>query len=637
MVNRTIPTAPDTSESTNLWWRRVSSVYLARVVRCQRMGTFIPTMHVGLDTKMFAHLDVEARMGPSGMVREGKPRQRMNVLEVLNKKLNETLLSIIPTLSKKTPVQLDKDGQGVTFWLEQPDLQVSDILELHFSSPTIASWPFHCFGRVTEMQLDPGSQLTRVFCIFESIGRGVVELQREQRSIPAFAVPPQPLEPERPVVAALKRASLSKPARESEPVAPVAAERVVEQKSKRAPLGTLPINLTRKVPPKMATHSSQKPTPSITPRPVKQEMKTPSVSPTPLSKRIEKMPDSKSPPLQHLEKKYDEILKKGMEVIDSKVTVTEKPVRISDDRKDFRINDRIPFIWSVVREETFQNESLPHFEKYHEFGLRQRIINQQILLKSFTPYFDRLKKKRSASRKYLIWLQDHFSWLFLRAASENEEEYFQGLTALLLEITKKAVLPLGRSERLLAQVVLQLKGQLEKQKERDLANSITEQGRIELAKVALSSLHRQTEKVVAALAKEQPALAEDLLLLKGLVDDIDLSMLDKPVSTSLDGKDLFTVNLSATGFAFRTRRLWIKQGDLLEMRIFLSAEGKNFKAVNCFGKVVFVQGPKDGKIKVATHIDPMPESFKAIITAHIARRQREILAEKAQLKSEYDD
>ncbi|MBF0445828.1 MAG: PilZ domain-containing protein [Magnetococcales bacterium] len=354
---------------------------------------------------------------------------------------------------------------------------------------------------------------------------------------------------------------------------------------------------------------------------------------------IESVSSQPEPQEHTVEDKFDALLKKGLNLASNADKAVNNPKlqeklkeNTSSDRKDFRINDRIPFVWSVVSEETYKKECLPHFETNREFGLRTRIKQQQLLLKEFPQYFKEMQKTRSKARKYLVWIYHKLSWLFLRAGNENEEEYFQGVTALFLDITKILSKPMAKDARQIVQILSQFKAQIENQIIRDQADPIMEEANLAAAKEALETIEKANNKIIAELNESNPILSEKLKLFKGFIDDIDLTMLDRPAGVSDDGKDLYTVNLSLTGLAFRTHRKYIKKGDLLEMRIFLSTGGERFDPVNCFGRVVFVQGPQDDKLKIATHIDPMPQTFKQKINIHVARRQREKLAELAALK-----
>ncbi|MBF0454402.1 MAG: hypothetical protein HQL72_06245 [Magnetococcales bacterium] len=613
MANKQLSSG-EKSQSVSLWWRVVTPIQISRIAKCHRLGAFLPTMRLGLEREMDALLGLEGRMGRSGLVARGRSQDRMAVLEVQNQKLNKILDAIMPTESLNSAVSFSTDGTGLTIWMEKPAIEQDDLLELQFSSSSMAQFPVHCYGRVLEVvEENPATHLTRVICQFETA------------SSPALIK---------------KRKSPAEQARRSRPVRPV--KQVASPSQVKATMTTL------------------KPAPSV---PVKSSASTPSEKKIkgqllpkitrPVSTRVVKdipkaMPTSKSDnrprpanrqpvaPKQPLgsSSKIDEIIQKGLEIVSAEVKASEPAPRVSDDRKDYRVNDRIPFVWSVVNDETFEKECLPFFKTNKEFGLRKRIQDQQYLLKQFQPHFVLLSKKRSKSRKYAIWIQEELSHLFLRAATENEEEYYQGMTALFLGIVESLTTRqgLGQAERRVAQLMLQLKAQMENQRIRDLSNPITEAKKLEKAKENLVNLHPQSAKIIEELERINPNLSKKFRLFKDLVDEVDLTQLDIPAATSPDGKDLFTVNLSATGLAFRTRRLGVKKGDLLEMRIFLSTGGERFQPVNCFGRVVFVQGPLDNKLKIATHIDPMPKQFKLLITTHIARRQREILAEKAALK-----
>lgn len=353
-----------------------------------------------------------------------------------------------------------------------------------------------------------------------------------------------------------------------------------------------------------------------------------------------------------LDAKVDDILKKGMDILSSEpkdlthLKTESEPARTvaqakegdavqeakkagKEKRKDFRLNDQIPFIWTVVSKETFQNECLPYFALHREFGSRRRIQEQQQILGKLETALKTLLRGRSKSAKNMEDIRDHLSWLFLRAPSELDEEYFEGMTALLLRIAQLLAVPLGRTELSVTQMISHLKSQLDYQRVRDQSDPVTEAKRIALAEENLVNLHRKSEKITAKVEPNFPELAEKCKLFQELATAINLTQMDQPVGRTPDGKDLFPVNMSATGIAFRTRRLNIQKGDFLEMRLFLDTGSEQLDPVDCFGKVVSVQGPVEQRLKIAVHIEPMPQSFQEKIASHLTIRQRKQLAEKA--------
>ena len=591
----------------------MSPVQIARSAKCQEVGAFIPTMRPGMEKELADLLDVESRTSRSGMVPGGRAQQRMNVFDSFNHKLNEALSHLVAAVTVNTPVRFNPDGNGVTIWLKKPDIEVADLLELRFSPSPSAPWPVHCFGRVAVVKVDANTNFTRVTCKFVKVNTPTVAVKKRVAKKPIVAAS----KAKRPMPKSLQGRPASKPKVHPVVSQPVAKSPVVIKQA--APTAA---NLVK---PQTAQLKKE--------LPKKPEIKS---TPAPISTAPPRLPTGQP---AHVTNKYEEMLKKGLDIASAEVKATKPPpppksTADNESRQNFRINDRIPFVWSIVSQETFERECLPPFETKLEFGLRKRIMNQQLLLKEFYPHFEILKRTRPKVRKNAVWIHEHLSWLFLRASTENEEEYYQGLTALFLNLIKAMNKPLGRAERRVMQLMSQFKSQFELQRTRDEANPITEIQKLNVAQNSLTNLHRQSNKMIAELESLNPEIGGMFKLFKELVDTINLTLLDRPVGVSPDGKDLFTVNLSATGLAFRTRRLFVKKGDLLEMRIFLSTGGERFQPVNCYGKVVFVQGPTDSKLKIATHIDPIPREFEANITTHIARRQREILAEKAELKEQ---
>jgi hypothetical protein len=568
--------------TVSLWWRCITAPQMSRVAKCHKKGALLPVMHPGILQEHIALLDKEMRAGKSGLVPEGlKAKNRMDVLDSFDQKFTSMLTAIIPNHSDDTAIRFTPDGLGLTFWLDNPDIQQSDFLEVQFYPSTSAPWPVHSYVRVMGVQVDKSTGLTRVSCQFEQ-NEGPLMIPKQKRIRKEVKV-----------------------------------DELVKQKiAKVIPKLKAPKILKKiKSKPKKAEESFLKP------------------------ETVENVSTKTKPQEPKVEEKFDALLKKGLNLASNadKAVVNPKLQKkpkedASSNRKDFRINDRIPFVWSVVSEETFKKECMPHFETNREFGLRTRIKQQQLLLKRFPQYFKEMQKTRSKSRKYLVWIYNKLSWLFLRAGNENEEEYFQGVTALFLDITKVLSKPRAKDVRQVVQLLSQFKAQIENQIVRDQADPIMDEAKLAAAIEALVVLNKANNKIIVELNESSPKLSEKLKQFKELLDDINLTMLDRPAGVSDDGKDLFTVNLSLTGLAFRTHRQNIKKGDLLEMRIFLSTGGERFDPVNCFGRVIFVQGPQDNKLKIATHIDPMPQTFKQKINIHIARRQREKLAEIAAIK-----
>ncbi|MBF0195838.1 MAG: PilZ domain-containing protein, partial [Magnetococcales bacterium] len=562
--------------TVSLWWRCITAPQMTRAAKCQKKGAMLPAMHPGMLQDHISFLNKEVRSAKTGLVLDGaKAQNRMDVLDSFDKKFSAMLTALIPTESEDTALRFNPDGQGLTFWLDNPDIQKSDFLEVQFYPSKSAPWPVHSYVRVVGLKVDKSTGLTRVSCHFEK-HKGPLLLPKQNKASKEVKV-----------------------------------DELVKQK------------LTKATPELKAPKKIKK---------VKSKLENAEVS-TIKHQTVENVTTKHDVQRAKVENKIDATPKKDLNLASSAKKAVAKPKEIikpkegtNSARKDFRINDRIPFVWSVVSEETFKKECMAHFESNHEFDLRTRIKQQQILLKEFPHYFKEMQKTRSKARKYLVWIHDKLSWMFLRAGNENEEEYYQGITALFLDITKLISKPLAQDVRQIVQICSQFKAQIENQILRDQADPVIDKAKLETAKEDLVTINKANNKIIAELEKTSPKLSAKLNQFKELVDDIDLTMMDKPAGVSDDGKDLYTVNLSLTGLAFRTYRKNIKKGDLLEMRIFLSTGGERFEPVNCFGRVIFVQGPKDNKLKIATHIDPMPQSFKQKINIHITRRQREKLS-----------
>ncbi|MBF0415416.1 MAG: PilZ domain-containing protein [Magnetococcales bacterium] len=587
----------DSAQPENLlfWYRRVSPAQLAVIRECRTKGVQMPEARPGMGEAVASLLAKEAGIVPSTAPRGQQGLARASVLEAMNRKFNLLLGLVYPPESvvQSAPVMLDPEGAGVVAWLKDPSFAENDCVELRFLASAKLPWPFHSYCRVARMVQENSRPGVRVEFRFETVHPNVPGTE----SPPARKLPPPKRDsvPAKPVVAPPKPVVA--------PPKPVAPPRVVS-----APPIAKPVNPVTSV---------RTPKPDL---------------PEPVKVVAEKDED-----------KYERMLQEGMKLSQAKIgeAVAKKggdPFLASqpqvDKRRDFRINDRIPFIWSHVSEESFK-EAMATFHKDKAFTLRSIIRNQQKILTDLANVQEVLKRKRSKARKHVDWHRDRLSWLFLRAASENEETYYQHMTELFMVIASDMAKQGGGAiSQWSMQALSLLRNMMELKQTRDQSNPITEANAVKKAESGLADVERQLPKVLAKVEEGDPALAAKMTMYKEAIGAIDLTLHDRPVGKTADGKDLYTVNISATGLAFRTRRLWVKKGDLLEMRVFLSSDGKKFEPVNTYGRVVFVHGPVDNKLKVATFIDPKPALYEQKIYLHIARRQREMLSERASVRDD---
>lgn len=584
-------------ENLLFWYRRITPAQLAVIRGCRTKGAQMPEARPGMGEAVSNLLAKEAGIVPSTAPRGQQGLARAAVLEAMNRKFNLLLGFVYPPESvvQSAPVMLDPEGEGVVAWLKDTPFAENDLVELRFMAGSKLSWPFHSYCRVARIERERSNQGVRVQFRFETV----------HASNPRLESPPV--------------AQLSPPRGDRVPPRPVVAPPVATPKPVVVPPVAPPKPV---VPPRVAP----------APKPV-----------TPV--RVPK-PEVPKPPVVTEEKdvdKYDRMLEEGLKLSEAKVgeAMVKKgndPFLASqpqaDKRRDFRINDRIPFIWSHVTEESFK-EAMATFHKDKAFTLRTIIRNQQKILADLGNVQDSLKRKHSKARKHVDWHRDRLSWLFLRAASENEETYYQHMTELFVgiaaDLAKQGGGPIGQWSM---QSLSLMRNMMELKQTRDQSNPITEANEVRKAEAGLADVARQLPKAFAKVAEGDPALAAKMTAYKEAIDAIDLTLHDRPVGKTTDGKDLYTVNISATGLAFRTRRLWVKKGDLLEMRVFLSSDGKKFEPVNTYGRVVFVNGPVDNKLKVATFIDPKPALYEQKIYLHIARRQREMLSERSSVRDD---
>ncbi|MBF0145331.1 MAG: PilZ domain-containing protein [Magnetococcales bacterium] len=590
-------------ESTLFWFRRVTPTQMARVRECQRKGALLPEARPNLDRSIADILSREANIAPSASARSRTGADRSAVLEAMNRKLNLLLELAYPPESvvMRVPIMLDPEGRGMVAWIKDPPFAENDLLELRFLTGSTQPWPVHGYSRVIRMRQDWSNRGKRVEFRFETVQELDIHLDMAQ-------APQSRPEPEK-----------SPPKKRTEvPSVKPSPEKTVSEPPQPAPPAPTPKN----------TMFS------------KFIKKKPAVAP-----KVEKPAAPELPALKTgSDDKYDRILQEGLKlsnaaVEDVVVHKGEDPFLSSqprsDQRRDFRINDRIPFVWCHVSEAAFQ-EAMKNFHRDKAFSLRSIIRNQQKILGELSAIQEYLKHKHSKARKHVEWHRDRLSWLFLRATSENEESYYQGMTELFTAIARDIAKQTGSIGQWTNQTLSLLHHLMELRQIRDQSNPVTEANALKKAEAGLADVERQLPKALLKVEASDPPLAAKLKMYQESIQTINLSRHDRPVGKSPDGKDLYTVNISATGLAFRTRQLWVKKGDLLEMRIFLSIGGDRFEPVNTYGRVVFVHGPVDHKLKVATHIDPKPAAFEQKIYLHIARRQRELLADRASAKDEDD-
>ncbi|MBF0132735.1 MAG: PilZ domain-containing protein [Magnetococcales bacterium] len=605
--NRSIDSQP---ENLTFWFRRVTPGLLTRIRDCHKKGAFLPEARPGLSKVIAALLARETSMAPAAVRTSGgvgqKGADRLAALDLMNRKVSFLLALVYPPESVlvRAPVKLDPGGRGGAVWLKNPPFSENDVLELRFMVGPGLPWSFHGLSRIIRIGPAGGKGGKRVDFRFETVSEYNANLDDTPADPlviePSWESSASPSEPEEIPLEPLEVGTLASPSLlvQPEPALPQLEKAMVTKKDLA----------------------------------VKDKVLEPKVQESSVSK-------------VDADDKYERMLQEGLklakvDVADAVVHKGDDPFlmsrsRSADERRDFRINDRIPFVWCHVSEESFQ-EAMVTFHKSKEFGLRTIIRNQQQILRNLGDIQDVLKRKRSNARKFVEWHRDRLSWLFLRATTENEELYYQGMTELFVAIASDIAKQLGSAGQWSNQALSMMRHMMELLQIRDQANPVTEMDALNRANEGLMDVDRQLPKVLAKVEESNPALAEKLKMYQEALTTVDLSQNDRPVGTSPDGKDLYTVNLSATGIAFRTRRLWVKKGDILEMRVFLSIGGDHFEPVTTYGRVVFVQGPIDGRLKVATYIDPKPATFEQKIYLHVARKQRELLNERAATREEDD-
>lgn len=599
-------------ENLTFWFRRVTPELLARIRDCHKNGALLPGARPGLSKAVWALLAKEAdRAVGAALAPQNRADQkgvdRSAALESMNRKVNFLLELVYPPESVlfRAPVKLDLEGRGGTVWLKNPPFCENDVLELRFLVGPDLPWSFHGLSRVIAIRPEGVKGGKRVDFRFETASE--VNEDWDDTLVDSLAIEPP-----------LELPSLSFEPEE------VSLERPMSETLSSELLLVQPEPALPQLEQAMVTKRGA----GIIGKVVESKVRESTVSKV------------------QADDKYERMLQEGLKLVNGDLAdvvankgndpfVAAAQPGGADKRRDFRINDRIPFVWCHVSEESFQ-EAMVSFHKDKEFGLRTIIRDQQKILKNLGDIQDVLKRKRSNARKFVDWHRNRLSWLFLRAKTENDELYYQGMTELFTAIAGDIAKQMSSAGQWSNQALSLMRHMMELSQIRDQANPITELDALNKAKDGLTEIERQLPKALAKVEETNPALTNMLRMYLEALTTIDLSQNDRSVGTSPDGKDLFTVNLSATGIAFRTRKLWVKKGDLLEMRIFLSIGGDHFEPVNTYGRVVFVHGPVDGKLKVATHVEPKPATFEQKIYLHIARKQRELLNSRTEIREDDD-
>ncbi|MBF0142063.1 MAG: PilZ domain-containing protein [Magnetococcales bacterium] len=590
----------------HLWWRVLPSAVMEAVVHRYEQSGVLPETRSGLDGEIARalgdaddrhHFPVSEADSPRWELFRSLERKFGHLLGVAHPK---------PVRLEATRAQLVEGGEiDLYFWVGRTGLKRGDRLELRYCPVPDYPVQLHCYARVKTLRRSPDGQRIRVDCIFETLpeprgggaGRGLTRLE------PGKSVAPVPSRGgDLPV-----RGEVSG----GEPLAVrvSTAERVVVAPPKAA---VAPPVERIVVAPSMAAKVPTVDLPVLPPKEV---------------------PDT----LKAREAKWEKILAQGKQLAEAVPKADPakadlvRPMPMEDSgRQDYRVNDLVPMGWKVISEVEFAQVT-GQFEATRVFSLRPRVAEQEEVRAALAEFEERLKRRRSRARRLVSWFSEQLMTFFFRSNSGNEEEFFHALTLLLAAVVAELAGQLGENQGEAIQFLSMLKDKLDLIRRRDVQGSRMIREELEKLQESLREVGRGLDKAYEALLQVSPTLAEKMLNFSSALDAIDLTHYDFPKDESLglvDAMFPFPVNLSATGVAFRTRREGLKRGDPVEVRLSLSVDGKSWETFLCYGRIVFVQGPeRDRRTRVACHLSHKSVRAGDVLSMHIARKQREMLAE----------
>nr|CAX84075.1 Type IV pilus assembly PilZ, probable fragment [uncultured bacterium] len=561
-----------------LWWRRLSAVEFSAVVRARRVSAVPLSMHPGLEGEVRGVLAAEQAAFSGERLASIAGQRRLVVLEGFNAKLNRVMERVGPgdDLLQPHPLQLHESGEGLTFWVREGDVGVGDLLELRFSLFVEQPMAMHAYCRVRRVRREWSGSGLRVDCGFES-------LPGLEASVASVSVP--------------------------EVSAAVSQEEQVEV--------SLPPEPSLWEPGEADVWVSEPREPVV-------------VASSPL-------PSLPMPGIEERRARLDRKLSEGMEMVatDPRVVaarlVEQSGFRepTGPKRQDYRLNDNLPLAWKVLSRKSF-DQAVVYFNSYRDFPLRERVVRQKRLLAEADVQLKLLRQLNVKARRPVVWFREQLDYWFRQANSENEEEFCQGVMMiffnLLKELTKR---PPG--SMLAAQVVSLLKDQVELQMARDRLGPGAQKMVRGKAEEDLATVKRQIGKLLDSLRVSSPVLGERLQGFLDVVGMMDLTRQDIPRQLTAEGDAVFTVNLSATGVAWRTLKDRVYKGDLVEVRLGLDPDARGvWETVWAYGRVVVVQEPDEqGKSRVACFFEHMAPLQREKLQAHIVRRQREELVRRA--------
>ncbi|MEO5332830.1 MAG: hypothetical protein H7839_12470 [Magnetococcus sp. YQC-5] len=597
-----------------LWWRKISEQEYAVVVQARRMGSLHAVVRPGMASEIRSFLEAERRLASAGMTRSMPDQQRLQVLDGFNAKLDRILMKVDPgqDFFVPTPMRLHDTGAGLTFWVEGGGLAVGELLELRFSLFADFPMPVHGYCRVQRLRREWSGWGVRVDCLLatldDSAPASPAGATDSREPAPEPAPKPAPIIPERAPIPTQEWPPIHKPAPK-----PTTATKPV------SPAPDAP-SIEETFPPEPSLWDSDP-----------QETSPVKLDPEP------SIWESESDETSSVNNKAELTLVLGNKILkrDLKHTAVTLEDRVPHDlrdpnlqRKDFRLNDYVQFQWKIISKQTFDH-AVQVFKTKWVFPTRKSVLRQNGLMADIDQHIKTLRMMTLKARRPVVLLRDRLDFWFRQASSENEEEYFQQIAILFLTVLQDMTLR-PRGVAVAGQMLAHLKFQTEIQEARDRMHPVTQEMGRSKAIEDLENLTRQFNAMLVKLQGTNPGLANKL---KGLHEGLammDLTMQDIPRQVTQDGDAVFAVNISATGVAWRTLNTRVSKGDLLEVRMGVSRDGKVIEKLVSYGNVVVAQPPDEQrKCRIACYFEYMSPQHREALQGHIVRKQREALVRQA--------
>ncbi|MBF0308704.1 MAG: hypothetical protein HQL56_04155 [Magnetococcales bacterium] len=597
------PSPPTDRDETVLvpayfWWQKCTSAYLHTITRQYAKSHLLPAMRPHYLQGAYTLVDKESPLLAQWGPRLGHPMMRSML--ALDHKLVQLLASTLPHPHQAVQnAPQDRvtaiSPNGFSFRSNQPDLKPGDCLEAHFGLFSDAPVFMRCFARI-ERLFPPNAQGARLAeCLFARIPRPVDPNDANPPALRAEMVPllaePAPLPRmavtrERPAVTPTPETMLRPPPRE---------EKMEEQPGKRSLKRQEPLFDTVDLPPSKPGESDflQQP---------------------PAAKSADDQP-------MHL-------------IIPDEPSAAS--VAEANRRRDFRVNDEIPFAWLQVSEEDFRFLETG-FLAYQKRGLPLLPMEkeEQTLLDRIDERLAKARHRKSNAERYLFWYRHQLDLYFRRANFPEEQAHYLQMIRQLFEITDLLHEQRDVAPRILSCLNL-IKRRAEQHRKSEWAVFSEPDPNKRQEEAQLHQLmHQETEKGLRQLEEVDAAWGKRLGLLGGELNAVNWRIKDRPEARDhpMDTLITYPVNISTTGIAFRTHRRELKVGHLLMVSLRLTADNETYQDFRTLAKVVMLKDPDPThRIRVATMFTLQQAKLQEMLGAHITRRQREYLSGRVQVK-----